>query len=435
MIDQRSNFINVAVAGTHTDTATTISLESGEASELPDPANGEYNLVWFNEEENTPDQDSNVEIVRVTAVDTSNDEITVARGQEGTTAVAHDSTPNYRMILSATAKTFSDIDTGFVAVDGSNQLTNYWSVGNEFRDVSALGIGGTPSDDIEINTSYPAASFIDGSDGFKLKLINGKMELQRLTGYGTLLLNLMSFDLRNDAVDMEGNVLKNIPDPSGSSHAATQGWVSSNYATLGHTHTLADISDSGNIAQYDYNNTTFELDANNNFAVDVGNGLDYDGSSPGIFVEVGQFAGKFLSRDSNFSSYDPNLGVNLGSGLEGDGNDNIKTSEKGNMSEGHTEWADGLTDEEIFRIPLQSGETLHVERLGFYQKGGGSSADASIEVYDLTASSSIASQTLGGETKDAGSSGTGNTVIVRMDQATGGPIEATTMFHYRIEGA
>jgi len=47
-LDQVENFVEVNVEGSHNDTETTISLQTGEASTLPDPANGEYNLVWFN---------------------------------------------------------------------------------------------------------------------------------------------------------------------------------------------------------------------------------------------------------------------------------------------------------------------------------------------------------------------------------------------------
>ncbi len=111
-LDQTANFVRVTVSGTHTDTDTTIQLENGEASELPDPANGEYNLVWWNDTEaSRPSADPNVEIVRVTGRDTTNDTITVERGQEDTTAVAHDvSGDTYRMLLGATAKMFADIN-------------------------------------------------------------------------------------------------------------------------------------------------------------------------------------------------------------------------------------------------------------------------------------------------------------------------------------
>lgn len=105
------------------------------------------------------------------------------------------------------------------------------------------------------------------------------------------------------------------------------------------------------------------------------------------------------------------------------------------FSTGMTEWADGLTNEEINRFELQAGETLVVERLEFKQKGGGSSEDASIRVFDETGSTSIGSQELGGVSKDIGSSGEGNIVTIEISNGTGGPIIASVAFVGRIEGA
>jgi len=119
-VDQTANFVRINVDGTHTDTDTTIQLETGEASELPDPANGEYNLTWWDDTfADHPSDDDNVEIVRVTGVDTGNDTITVQRGQEDTTAVAHDnSQAQYRMVLSATAGLFDQFED-VTNLDGS----------------------------------------------------------------------------------------------------------------------------------------------------------------------------------------------------------------------------------------------------------------------------------------------------------------------------
>lgn len=109
--------------------------------------------------------------------------------------------------------------------------------------------------------------------------------------------------------------------------------------------------------------------------------------------------------------------------------------EGGSFVTGMTNWADGLSDEEIHRMQLQTDEILHVERIEFRKKGGGSDADVEVDVYDETAESEIGSQTLGGTTKDAGSSGTGNLVTIRLTNDTGGSINASVRVHYRIEGA
>jgi len=111
-LDQLENFINVEVAGTHTSGDTTVSLANGEASKLPDPANGEYNLVWYDSTNySNPTFDPKVEIVRVTARDTNNDNVDVNRGQENTNASDKNSSGStYRMALVPTAKTIEDIE-------------------------------------------------------------------------------------------------------------------------------------------------------------------------------------------------------------------------------------------------------------------------------------------------------------------------------------
>jgi len=102
---------------------------------------------------------------------------------------------------------------------------------------------------------------------------------------------------------------------------------------------------------------------------------------------------------------------------------------------GMTEWEAGLSNEEIWRIDLQAGETLVVERIEFRQKGGGSSSSASIDVRDTTAGSTTGSQNLGGTTKDPGSSGTANTVIVRLNNSTASALNAAPRVIGYITGA
>lgn len=138
-LDQVQNFVEVSVEGTHTSSDTTIQLGAGEASNVPDPVNGEYNLVWFDDTNYVkPGNDPEVEIVRVTARDTANDTITVQRGQENTSAVAHDTSgANYIMLLSPTAKMLED-------VDAANFSTNSVTVANT---TISLGGSGTPEAD------------------------------------------------------------------------------------------------------------------------------------------------------------------------------------------------------------------------------------------------------------------------------------------------
>jgi hypothetical protein len=93
----------------------------------------------------------------------------------------------------------------------------------------------------------------------------------------------------------------------------------------------------------------------------------------------------------------------------------------------HTNYASGLSNEEIYRMDLQSGETFVLDRIEFQQKGGGSSSNASIDVYDATAGTVLESQTLGGVTKNSNNSGSGNTVLIRLNNATGSAIDVSLL--------
>jgi len=88
-LDPAANFVRGNLDSSVSDTETTLSVEN--ANIYPDPATeGEYNLVlWDADTHPRPDQDADVEIVRVTARNTTDDELTVDRGQEGTTGASH----------------------------------------------------------------------------------------------------------------------------------------------------------------------------------------------------------------------------------------------------------------------------------------------------------------------------------------------------------
>jgi hypothetical protein len=110
-LDQVENFVRVSVAGTHDSGVSTVTLESGEASELPLVTDGKYNLVWFDASGFAqPDADPNVEIVRVNSINTNNDTISVTRGVENTSASAKNTGTEYELLLTPTAKTIEDID-------------------------------------------------------------------------------------------------------------------------------------------------------------------------------------------------------------------------------------------------------------------------------------------------------------------------------------
>ena len=109
--DQLLNFIKVGVSTTYDAVATSIVLVGGQGAELPDPAEGNYNLVWWDSTTySDPADDPNAEIVRVTALST--DTLTVTRGAEGSGASTKNTpTVAYKMFLGPTAKTITDVDT------------------------------------------------------------------------------------------------------------------------------------------------------------------------------------------------------------------------------------------------------------------------------------------------------------------------------------
>lgn len=107
-LDAVANFVRGLTDAAVDNAQTTVSVE--DASIFPDPStDGEYNVViWAVDSYPRPDQDPNVEILRVTATDTTGDNLTVTRAQEGTIAASH---PTQSAVhLSPTAKMFSDIE-------------------------------------------------------------------------------------------------------------------------------------------------------------------------------------------------------------------------------------------------------------------------------------------------------------------------------------
>jgi hypothetical protein len=161
--DPVRNFAKVIVNQGYDSTATTIQLALGEGNKLPDPATeGQYNLVWWNATDySDPSDDPYREIVRVTAK--SGDQITILRGQEGTTAQNHNLPgKTYKMMLTLTKKTYEDLQTIEVYKDGiligQRARLNFLN----FADISDDLI----NQRINLNLgSFMQYNFGDGSDG------------------------------------------------------------------------------------------------------------------------------------------------------------------------------------------------------------------------------------------------------------------------------
>ena len=146
VLDAVSNFVRGRVSAPVATSDTTVSVE--DASIFPDPAtDGEYNVViWDANNFPRPDQDPDVEIVRVTARDTGADELTVVRGQETTSDVAH---PEGSAVhLSPTAKMFSDIEAEYTAQgenfdgQGTSEFSNLQSVSADDAGIANFAHGG-----------------------------------------------------------------------------------------------------------------------------------------------------------------------------------------------------------------------------------------------------------------------------------------------------
>jgi hypothetical protein len=115
-LDKVINFLKDEVDGGFNAVATAIDVVDG--SKFPDPALGQYNLVWWNFTDYAdPSDDPSVEIVRATAK--SSNTLTVTRGQEGTTGVTHNTVgKTYKMALVLTAKMITDIASQAVSSIG-----------------------------------------------------------------------------------------------------------------------------------------------------------------------------------------------------------------------------------------------------------------------------------------------------------------------------
>lgn len=109
VLDSTANFVRETTTESVDSTQTSITVS--DASAFVDPsASGEteYNVVMWDADNNPrPDEDANAEIMRVTAIDTGTNTLTVTRGQEGTSGASH---PNGAAVMMApTAKMFDDV--------------------------------------------------------------------------------------------------------------------------------------------------------------------------------------------------------------------------------------------------------------------------------------------------------------------------------------
>lgn len=124
-LDATKNFAKVTVSTGYGSGDISIVLATGAGAKLPQPStDGAFNLVWWDSASyGDPSDDPNVEIVRVTARTT--DTLTVIRGQEATPASnKNTSAHTYLMILGATAKMFTDIQSALASAGAISSVSN-----------------------------------------------------------------------------------------------------------------------------------------------------------------------------------------------------------------------------------------------------------------------------------------------------------------------
>lgn len=133
VLDQAANFARDATDTSVASGDTTISVN--DASTFPDPGNGEYNCIIWDPAAGRPDQYASVEVVRVTGRDTTNNDLTVTRGQEGTSGASHPS--GSAVMLAPTAKMFSDIDSNlYTDEQAQDAVGNNVGAGLSYDDAS-----------------------------------------------------------------------------------------------------------------------------------------------------------------------------------------------------------------------------------------------------------------------------------------------------------
>ena len=107
-LDSAQNLVKITPIGSYGASDTSVTVSTDDAAKLPAAS---FNATWWNSTDySDPSDDPNVEIVRVTAINTDTGVLTVTRGQENTSASTKNTAgKTYKIVLGITAKMITDI--------------------------------------------------------------------------------------------------------------------------------------------------------------------------------------------------------------------------------------------------------------------------------------------------------------------------------------
>ena len=138
-MDAAKNFAKTTVNGGYDDSATEIDLLLGDGLRFPAPP---FNAVWWNASDYPdPADDPNVEVIRVTAIDT--DTLTITRGQESTDPGDHNSEgKTYQLLAGLTAKVLNEDLAAFIYTAGTATINAADGVGISANGEVSIETGG-----------------------------------------------------------------------------------------------------------------------------------------------------------------------------------------------------------------------------------------------------------------------------------------------------
>lgn len=114
--ESAANFVRQSV-GSSIGTNDPETIDVQDASAFPDPSTDQYDIViWDAETYNRPDEDPDAEIVTVTSRDTTNNTVTVSRGQQLTNNTSHPSTSDV-MITALSIADFKSVRAQSLTTD------------------------------------------------------------------------------------------------------------------------------------------------------------------------------------------------------------------------------------------------------------------------------------------------------------------------------